>query len=273
MDRFWMRTVVGCLAASAIGVLSSACAHNDSTLYIQGVLLPPATKTGGVCTYSASPTGPFQFGGLYDIGLASDFQVVMQLGNQMVQRGPEGPGSDPVHTETSRIVINGAEVTVADAAGQQLGSFTSVASTFVDVGNQGTSGLGIVGITGVDAPTAAQLCGDFPSIGTRKQLVLTIKAFGKTLGGTDVESQEFTYPVTVCKGCLVDFSAGCQASATMMIDTSKFPCNTGNDQPIACAACSGYDPGVCNTDIFSPVAATQMKAQAAFVNACAARIQ
>lgn len=269
MDRFWMRTLVGCLSASAIGVLSSACAHNDSTLFIQEVMAPPATKQGGACTYLPSATAPFLSEGTFDIGIASTYSAVLQLGNQMVQRGPAGPGSDPVHTETSRIVINGAEVSVADASGNQIGNFTSVATAFVDVGNAGTSGLGAVGITAIDAKTASSLCGLFSTgdvatvASTRHQLVLTIKAFGKTLGGTDVESQEFTYPVTVCKGCLVDRSQGCTAMAgATMIDTSKTPCVTGNDTPLQCQLCAGDYPAVC----------ADKRKDADFASACAARL-
>lgn len=264
MDRFWMRTVVGCLSASALVVLSSACAHNDSTLFIQEVMAPPSSKTGGQCVYTPSTTAPFLSEGTFDIGIASSYGAVLQLGNQLVQRGPAGPGADPVHTETSRIVINGAEVSVADSTGAQIGNFTSVASSFVDVGNAGTAGLGAVGITAIDAKTASSLCDQFPTPQTRRQLVLTIKAFGKTLGGTDVESQEFTYPVTVCKGCLVDRSTPCVVAAGMMApDATKTPCQTGADSPIACSFCRSDYPEIC----------ADKRDNTAFAKACAARIQ
>jgi hypothetical protein len=247
MDRFWMRTVIGVLAASAIGVLSSACAHNDSTLFIQEVMAPPPTKTGTTCSYVPSPQAAFLSQGTFDIGLATSYEAVLQLGNQMVQRGPAGPGSDPVHTETSRIVINGAEVSVADATGAVIGNFTSVATSFVDVGATGIAGLGAVGITAIDAKTASTLCGQFADPATRHQLVLTIKAFGKTLGGTDVESQDFTFPVTVCKGCLVDYSSACVPAAGSMttVDSSKIPCQVGADSSIPCQACATSYPAIC----------------------------
>ncbi len=274
MDRFWMRIVVGCLSASAIGVLSSACAHNDSSLFIQGVLLPPG-KSGGQCLYTAAATGPFNFGGIYDIGIASSYGVVLQLGNQMLQRGPAGPGSDPVHTETSRIVINGAEVSVANAAGVQLGNFTSVATAFVDVGSSGTAGLGPIGITAIDAPTASTLCDAFPTPDTRVQLILTIKAFGKSLGGTDVESQDFTYPVTVCKGCLVGRTFPCvtPGSASAPDTAKEDPCQAGADTPLACLKCHGAYPAVCSDPL--PASATMQQVadfKTNFKNACAARV-
>ncbi len=267
MDRFWMRTVVGGLTASAIGVLSSGCGHNDSTLFIQGVLAPPP-RTTGECLYTPSATAALSFGGTFDVGIASSYGAVLQLGNQMVQRGPSGPGSDPVHTETSRIVINGAEVTVSDTDGTQRGNFTSVASSFVDVGSAGTAGLGSVGIVAIDAPTASTLCDDFPSIQTRKQLVLKIKAFGKTLGGTDVESQEFTFPVEVCKGCLVDRTSPCVTpmGGTAPDATKGNPCQEGADTAINCVACHGEFPAICND---TPTAPANL---VAYKGACAARL-
>ena len=273
MDRFWMRTVVGCLSASAIGVLSSACAHNDSTLFIQGVMLPPSSKTGGVCLYNASSTSAFQSEGVFDIGLASSYGAVLQLGNQMVQRGPSGPGSDPVHTETNRIVINGAEITVTDAAGAQRGNFTSVASSFVDVGSSGTAGVGIVGITAIDATTASGLCDDFPDPQIRKQLIVTVKAFGKTLGGTDVESQDFTYPVTVCKGCLVDRTSPCiTPTGATPPDATKTPCQQGADGAIACAFCASSYADICVDPLPANAPQAQVDARKAkYTKACAAR--
>ncbi len=90
-----------------------------------------------------------------------------------------------------------------------------------------------------------------------------IKAYGHTLGGTYIESNEFEFPVDICTGCLVIFPSGssdptlqalcngvpnCKGPATGVTATQ---CYLGEDQQIDCRQCQGLavcDPshGACN---------------------------
>jgi hypothetical protein len=253
MKRFWVRAVTGCFGVAAVSALTIACAHNDQTLFIQGVMPPPATQTGGVCSYTTSQTSAFLFSGTYDVGLGASYPLVMQLGNQMLPRST-GVAADPIHAESSRISLQGADITITHPDGSAVqradgsnASFETLGSAFVDVGSGGTPGLGILGVTGIDQGTTKALCTQLTDPGQRIDLVLNVKVFGKTLGGTDVESQNFTFPVSVCKGCLVDRSDGCAVSATPVATTGAKPCSPGADVPITCGSCVGSSPGICAT--------------------------
>jgi hypothetical protein len=251
MKRFWVRAVTGCFGVAAVSALTIACAHNDQTLFIQGVMPPPAVQTGGVCSYTSSLTAAFLSSGQFDVGLGASYPITLQLGNQLLARGT-GVASDPTHAESSRISLQGADVTITTPDGKQVqradgsaSSFETLGSAFVDVGSGGTPGLGILGVTGIDQGTTKALCGQLTDPGQRIDLVLNIKAFGKTLGGTDVESQNFTFPVSVCKGCLVDRSDGCTTTAMAMGTAPSKPCSPGADVPITCSSCAASLPSIC----------------------------
>jgi hypothetical protein len=213
-------------------------------------MAPPNSQ--GVCTYTTSVTAPFLFSGTFDVGLGASYPIVMQLGNQLLPRGT-GVAADPTHAESSRISIQGADITITHPDGSAVqradgssASFETLGSAFVDVGSSGVAGLGILGVTGIDQGTTKALCGLLTDPGQRIDIVLSVKAFGKTLGGTDVESQTFTFPVSVCKGCLVDRSDNCQASAAPVAGAQS-PCSPGADIGIPCASCTGSSPNVCQT--------------------------
>jgi hypothetical protein len=238
-------------------------------LFIQGVLNPPTAQGGGLCTYSPSATAPFLFSGTFDVGLGASYPIIMQLGNQLLPRG-SGVASDPTHAESSRISIQGADITITHPDGSAVqradgsdASFEALGSAFVDVGSSGIAGLGILGVTGIDQGTAKALCANLTDPAQRIDLVLNVKAFGKTLGGTDVESQTFTFPVSVCKGCLVNRSDNCMlATGTASASTGGGPCSLGADITVPCSSCTGLAPDVCK-----PLANLDMK----FVAACAAK--
>jgi hypothetical protein len=85
--------------------------------------------------------------------------------------------------------------------------------------------------------------------GQSKLVVANIKIFGKTLGGVDLESGEFQFPVRVCVGCLVDFSSGddpavagrdCNVQIGTGTATVVLPCAPGQDEATPCQLCSSF---------------------------------
>src|SRR5262249_49152118 len=82
--------------------------------------------------------------------------------------------------------------------------------------------------------------------GGTARLVTYTKFFGNTTGGKSIESDEFEFPVDVCKGCLISFSAtdinpnfgapnclGASGGGSSL----PTPCFPGQDFLIDCAAC------------------------------------
>jgi hypothetical protein len=83
------------------------------------------------------------------------------------------------------------------------------------------------------------------------RLVTYTKFFGQTTGGDYEESDEFEFPVDICFGCLVGFSAAdenplepepnCALAAASGTATSlPVPCVIGQDAVVDCSACQGF---------------------------------
>jgi hypothetical protein len=108
-----------------------------------------------------------------------------------------------------------------------------------------------MGIVAIDGPTAATLRSSLGSRKQTRQIILNIKAFGKSLGGVDLESGEFQQSVKVCNGCLVSFAGAndpaqapnpnCLAAlgSTGSSGSGQLPCFAGQEESVPCQLC--YD--------------------------------
>lgn len=253
-----MKRVLGhCLAglavvAGGVGVMS-ACAHNDSSLFIQDVIYLIPVAAGQVCSYTADPNQLFQSSGTLDVAFRDQYFAEFLVANQLVAQS----NSAQLMTETSTVNIEGAIVRVTDAAGNQLDSFTSLAAGTVYPSTGTVPGYAAIGATiasraSIKAVVGAKGAG--LGLGGSTTIVTYSKFFGHTLGGTYVESNEFEYPIEVCEGCLVTFSEslsncngvmlkgpnclGAQASGSTL-STLPIPCTVGQDTAIDCSQCQG----------------------------------
>lgn len=231
-----------------IGTLGSACAHNDASIVVREVIAPPQPQNG-VCTYTADPTQAVISSGVLDVGLLAAYTPEILVANQMIAR------NDNVNlkSETARVTLQGAVVHVDDTSGNEINSFTSLSSGFVDPASGGTPGFGAMAVTLIDPKTSAAMAGSLPTLGT-KRVVAHFTVFGQTAGGDDIESDEFQFPIDVCKGCLVTFPAdsedpvkaatekkpNCAAAfGSSGSSTTTVPCVIGQDQIVDCRLCQG----------------------------------
>jgi len=235
------------VALVAVGsLLTPACADDDGSIFIHSALAPPTSRTGNSCTYTADPTQPALAQGLLDVGARDTYLVQLLVGNQMIQRGdPTAP-----RAESNRVHLDGAVVRVTDEKGADLSSFTSVASGFVDVSSGNQPSYGFAGLTALDANATKNLN---VATGGIKLVIANMKVFGKTLGGVDVESAEWAFPIRVCNGCLIDFTAGtdpaisaqnCKNKSSTTTSTDTQPCVAGQDEITPCRFC--LDHAACN---------------------------
>lgn len=264
-----MKRVLGhcLLGVGVIGVTVVAvpgCQHNDSSLFIQDVIYPTPTTGSTGCTFSADPTGTFLSQGFMDISLTSTYSPFILAADQMVSQA----NSSQLQTETSDINIQGATVRVTDTDGNQLDYFTTYAAATVYASTGATPGYAALRVTMVSPLAAARVSASKGSIlanGGYTEVVTYTKLYGKTLGGTSVESNEFEFPVSICSGCLVDFTgneaSACVSSGGVVTKLSTpncllaqaglgtaasgatVPCAIGQDSPILCAFCYGENKG------------------------------
>ncbi len=225
--------------------LVAGCTDDNPGFFVRGVLAPPAAAGGGACLYTADPTAAMIGSGVLDVAFISSYTPAILVGNQLIARAdPSVPRVD-----TSRIVIQGSVVNLTDLAGNDIRSFTTLASGVIE-GSAGSSpGYGVMSTSLLDPDAANALRSSIPLRGT-KGVVAKFKVFGRTVGGVDVETAEFQFPITVCNGCLVSFPPD-SVDVALQQQTGKLncsavisatggvgaPCVRGQDQPVDCRLC------------------------------------
>jgi hypothetical protein len=249
MKRVWGHLLVGCSLLAAAGGIMPACAHDDSTLFVQNVLAPQLVTAGQACVFTSDPTQPKLSSGVLDLDLRNQYDAVFLVGNQMV---PES-NSAQLQTETSTVTLQGAIVRITNAAGVQLKTFTRLASATVYPASGNVPGYTNIAVTLIDSDTLssdAELQGIVSQPGALARLITYVKFFGYTLGGKYVESGEFVFPVDVCRSCLIAFSAadispffqapnckGNGGTSSSSSSSNQVPCVIGQDFAVDCASC------------------------------------
>jgi hypothetical protein len=187
------------LLAASGGVLVSACADNESSLFIRGRKPPDAS-----CVVECSPDGVFDPEGEVDAAFDTSFTVTLVVGNQIVTRGD----SDVLRTETSRVQLYEAEVRVVDLAGNPLtysdgttAQYAIPLSGTVDPGTSNDAGYGCASVPLLDGGTMEALRASAVAQGGTVDVVSNVIIRGRTLGGQEVESGEWAYPISICVGC------------------------------------------------------------------------
>ena len=236
-----------------LGTLAFApsCATNDSSMFIVGVIDIDLST----CLAKPDTTAALLAGGVLDTAFKQDYTAFLLVGNQLTQRGSR----EQLRTETSRVSLRGAEVTLTTLAGDeiQLTKTNSTGQTTKSPAHFSTVGTGFVDAASGDAPSYAAVAVNLiPAAvvanGLPGQVLAKVRVFGNTLGGKAVTSSELDFPITVCNGCLVTYPAQGDPTATTymcptpsstdMTSATTGPCVQGQDVPFSCTLCSGaYD--------------------------------
>jgi hypothetical protein len=249
MKRVWGHLLAGVTLFSGGFVALAACKHDDSTLFVQDVLAAQPVTQGQQCSFTNDPTQPFISSGVLDIALRDEYSPTYLIGNQSV---PE-VNSQQLQTETNIITVQWAVVRVTDIAGNQLSTFTWDTSTTVYPSSGSVPGYAPVNVTVVDSNTImndTELLANVANQGTTR-LITYVTFVGKTTGGNSIQSDEFEFPVDVCSGCLINFSAAdentlrplpnCLFGAQMAASSIPSPCVIGQDAVVDCSQCLGFE--------------------------------
>ncbi len=242
MKRNWGRAAVLVAGALVASALAPACASNDQTIFIRAALAPSTNRQNGACLYTSDPQQPVLFQGTLDVGIRDNYFAVLLVGNQLTARADRNNN----RAESNRVSLNGAVVRVTNPDGSVINEFTSLATGFADPQSSDQPSYGSIGIVVIDSKTRDQLLAQLNNRLDTKLVLANIRAFGQTLGGVDVESNEYQLPIRVCKGCLVSFanandvnqqpSPNCKKA---LEDKNSTPCFAGQDEPTPCQLCTG----------------------------------
>lgn len=229
------------VAIAGLGALTlPSCATNDSMMFIIGVY----ARKQGQCTPKPEAESPLWARGTLDRTFASEYTAALLVGNQITERGSR----EQVRTETSRVALKGAEVTLEDLQGTPLHDpFSSTATGFVDAAAGTDPALAIMYATLIPGSVAGTL-----PVGT---VLAKVRVFGDTLGGEEVESSELAFPIEICDGCLISYPASardltadgsdyvCKQGVDPSMESGdtdlELPCQVGVDIPSPCTICSG----------------------------------
>jgi len=197
-------------------LVPAACARDDSSIFIRGCLVGSRTD----CTYQLSLTTPLLLEGVVDPAYASGYSCVVMFENQIVPRG----NPSTLQTETSGVQLYEAEVQVLDpVAGGAIKQFSVPVSGFADPGMAGMPGLGAAEVLMVDADTAANKTGE---------VVASVIIKGRTLGGLEVHTQEFLYPITILPpGSTCSRPSSATSCASTASSSATADCRLGLDEP------------------------------------------
>jgi hypothetical protein len=212
----------------------SACARDDSSLFIRGCVdVPRDTCVVDV----ANPLIPLLFGGSMDAAYVSEYQCVALVENQLVPRGD----ANKLRTETSRVELYQADVQVLNtnnppqvinrgAAG--AAQFSVPITGFVDPSMGTDPGIGAASVIMLDFATVQALASAAVATNTQQMVQVSVIIRGRTLGGLEVHTNEFLYPINLCNGCLCSVPVG-----SPCIGGSEKPaenCRLGLDAAVDC---------------------------------------
>lgn len=225
------------IALGAFGmVLGPGCADNRSSIFAIGAIAVPQDT----CAWISDDSAAILPAGRLDVAFSQEYWVPILVGNQLVRRG----NATTLRTETSRVSFYEAEVNLTTAAGDAIdnGNFVVPVTGFADAATGNDPGFGSVAVTLID-PTSAQAI-------KPGEVVANIILRGETLGGVDIETDSWAFPITVCNGCSVLFTADGDDPAKPGIDCDKrgdapVYCRMGMDEQVDCRSCAPVNPTLC----------------------------
>lgn len=223
------KTMAAGLILLGAGLLETSCVDNLSSVFIYGVMDLDSTQ----CLAQPTTTSVLLASGTLDRAFSNGYQAAFLVGNHLTSRGSR----EKLRTETSRLQITGAHVTLYGTTGYTT-SFDTPATGLINPAT-GTD----PGLAAVFARIVRQQ--DFANLGPDGQMIARIKILGTTLGGQDLESGVFDYPISICTGCLVTYPSSaldptmggtCDQAADTMTETNI--CFFGQDGAFPCTLCA-----------------------------------
>lgn len=246
MSRIWGRIA----SVLGVAVFASAAApgcmdDQPEAIFIRGALAPPTSRQNNQCVYTNDPSQPMLTAGSLDLGIKSTYGAMLLVGNQLTARADPNDN----RAESNRIQVTGVEVRVTLQDGTSLANFSAPAGGIVDPQSGNTPSYGTVGAMIIDSSTANALKALLPANGGGRTVLSFIRVVGTSLGQKELKSGELQFPISVCNGCLVDYSNGTDPTKPLPNCAKPFsadatavvPCSKGQDEYVPCQLCQGLD--------------------------------
>ena len=210
------------LAALSFG---AGCTDNNQTLFIRQVPVPDPEDQ---CAVTTDPSAPALFSGRLDATLTTTYQQFFLVGNQMIARGD----SARLLPETSRVQFyeSDVQIFVNDVL---VDEFTVPVSGFADEAQETSPSYGLVSVNPI--LTSSTVDGILSVNGPQGVFVVArIVVRGTTLGGLDVATGIYDFPVFVCGDRANKVPCIGISRPTSCEDDLTLSCVRGQDVPHDC---------------------------------------
>jgi hypothetical protein len=193
MRRVSQRALFVAVACAFLGCGGHVATSTQAggSLFVEEVLAPQPGTNG----YTDDPAQSSIPSGVLDVARHPQYGPTYLLGSQFV------PGSG---TGADVTTVQGAKVRITDASGNQVNTLSALASVTIYPVPGGTVGYAPLTLTTLDATSFDGAMQNNLAAGGTTRLVTYVTFFGQTTGGVEVHSDEFAFPVDVCRGCLSD---------------------------------------------------------------------
>ena len=185
--------------------------------------------------------------GVMDLTVATTYHMFPNVENLMESSGSSSLGGGLSGTEGNRVTLQRADVTFVP---EESLSVAMPNRTIPISGTLEPGGRGVVELEVIHDILGDSLSGD-PRLRDRGSTVFVevhVQFIGVTTSGTSVESNLFTFPMELCRGCLLDFpleandpldtQPNCRAeSGESGTSTIEMPCLPGQDETLDCRIC------------------------------------
>lgn len=228
MKNLWKGAVALVLWGVLVAASAAGCVVNESSLFVESVVEQSCD--------TVTVDSPQVLTGTLDTRYGCSYSQKLVIGNQLVKRGDD----NKLQTETSRVEIKSADVQILGPDGAVLGQFSVPATGFVNPASNTTPGLGLTEILMIDGATGKLLNDQGIQLVTSRVIVR-----GRTLGGLDIKTAPFDFPIKVCNGCLCKVPNDDTCVGSDGTPTEK--CWIRQDQPFDCrvAPIDCNTPGIC----------------------------
>jgi hypothetical protein len=215
---------VGLAGATALTVATGCGA--ESSLFVLGVITPDDQ-----CLFSPDPdsmigTGTLDVDALPRTPAAGYMLPLLVRNNQANEANALAPAT------AQDVRITGASVRFDASRDEQVDPFVSTRRVSVDKYVPADQDAPVTFIA-IDRARIEELASNVPDADTRYELVLRVKLTGKSLDGDGVESNEFKWNISVCRGCRV--APGCETASRL------FGCLAGQEGFALCGADAGAE--------------------------------
>jgi len=245
---------LGVVALLGSWLSTAACLNQDGGPYHNASFFIIGAKTiSGACTYDPSEGGPFYSRGTLDLVTADrGYTFPALIKNQMpVTTEVKKRQTSDLRVDTSLIILEQAEINYefSGALAEEVGVAPEAYSPYTSGAVPPGGGLFTVTFPLVSSALLTTLRDAIPDRTPAeprptREILATVQIHGRTLDGMRIASSSFTFPLEICKGCLLTFppiaSEGDgppNCRAVEGVENLQQPCLVGQDEFVDCRIC------------------------------------